>query len=346
MSATLARGATSAPELWVRCRRCGADDAAAVVRSDDRLLGLPGEFRVVRCRRCGFLYTNPQPGDAVLSRHYPPSYPVFGAVRDARPRSERGARARLRAGVLAARGYPVSGPRWQVAGRLASRLLPQRFLWLPPFVPGGTLVDVGCATGAYLAEMRDLGWQVIGVEPNARAAAAARQRLGLPVRTGTLEDAALADACADVVVMRMVLEHVRDPRRALEEARRILKPGGRLLLSVPNAGSLEARLFGRHWSAWDLPRHLSHFSPESLSGLLHEAGFGATRVHHLVNANNISASIRYLAGRTGAGAPWHSRPLLPLAVVASLLRQSGRIAAEAKAPASDEVRPRSRWSAR
>jgi hypothetical protein len=194
VSATLAETTTSAPELWVSCRRCGADDAAAVVRSGDRLLALPGEFQVVRCRECGFLYTNPQPGEAVLARHYPPFYPVFGAVRDARPRRRRGARARLRAGVLAARGYPVPGPHWHLAGRLASRLLPQRFLWLPPFVAGGTLVDVGCATGAYLAEMRDLGWQVIGVEPDGRAAAAAREQLRLPVRTGTLEEARLADA--------------------------------------------------------------------------------------------------------------------------------------------------------
>jgi SAM-dependent methyltransferase len=330
----------------VCCRRCGADDGAAVVRSDDRLLELPGEFQVVRCRRCGFLYTNPQPRDAVLARHYPSHYPPFEAVRETRLGRRGALRARLRSGVLAARGYPVPGPRWHVAGRLASRLLTQRFLWLPPFVPGGTLVDVGCATGAYLAEMRDLGWKVIGVEPDGRAATAARDRLDLRVRTGTLEEANLADACVDVVVMRMVLEHVRDPRRTLEEARRILKPGGRLLLSVPNADSLEARIFDRHWFAWDLPRHLSHFSPESLSGLLDETGLGAPRIRYLVNANNIAASIRYLAGRTGAGAPWHSRPLLPLAVVASLLRQSGRIAAEARAPASDQVRARSRWSAR
>lgn len=333
--------AASAAEVWVPCPRCRADEGTPVVCSGDRLLALGGEFWVVRCKRCEFLYTNPQPGDAVLARHYPPAYPLFAPPAQADSGAVRGLRRRLRAGVLASRGYGRCGPVWLLAGRLAGRLLPQRFLWLPPFVAGGTLVEAGCATGAYLAEMRDLGWNVIGVEPDSGAAATARDRFGLDVRAATLEQANLPASCADVVAMRMVLEHVRDPRRTLAEARRILRPGGLLLVSVPNAGSLEARLFGRHWFAWDLPRHLSHFTAESLGGLLGEAGLGGIRVRHLVNANNLAGSLRYRRGEAGPGQP--GRALQLLALVAAAARTAGRIAAEARAPAAASL---SAWAER
>lgn len=330
--------------VWVSCRRCDADDPVPVFRGRDWLLGLPGEFEVVRCRRCGFLYTNPQPDETTLAVHYPTRYHA-----QPRPSAASGRlRSWLHSGVVAARGYPVAGAGIvrRALGRLAGRLLRQRFLWLPTFVPSGTLVDVGCGTGAYLAKMRELGWSVIGVEPSADAALVARNELGLDVRTGTLEEAELCEGCADVVVMRMVLEHVRDPRRTLTEVRRVLKPGGRLLLSVPNAGSLERRLFGRHWFAWELPRHLVHFTPASLKGLLCDAGLGPVRVHHLVNANNIAASIRYVAGRTGGAVPWQPRPFLPLAVLATLLRQSGRMAAESRRQACiEDAAAYYRWGA-
>lgn len=314
---------------WVPCPRCETHDAKVVVRSHDRLLGLPGEFRVLRCRRCGFLFTNPQPSDDTLARSYPSGY----FPPPAPPAPRRGLRARLRAAALAPRGYPseVPAPRrvWLSAGHLAGRLLAQRFLWLPPFLPGGSLVDVGCGAGSYLSEMRDLGWNVIGVEPSPVAAGLAREGLGLDVRQGSLEQVGLPDANADVAVMRMVLEHVPDPRRTLEEVSRILRPGGRLLLSVPNAGSVEAKLFGRHWFAWELPRHLSHFTVTSLTALLRETGFSVVRVRHLVNANNLAASLGYVLGRTGPARPWASRLLIPAAAALALARQSGRIAVEA-----------------
>lgn len=318
---------------WVPCRRCGQDRAVPVIASHDRLLGIPGEFRVVRCGGCGFLYTNPQPDDEALTLHYPSTYPMFETPAPSGPATRGRVRHRLRAAVLAARGYLPTGrhpgPLWVAAGRAAASLLAQRFQWLPPFVPGGTLVEVGCATGGYLAEMQELGWRVIGVEPNRGAAAASRQR-GLDVRTGTLEEAGLPEGSADVVVMRMVLEHVRDPRATLAEVRRVVRPGGLVLLSVPNAGSVEARLFGRHWFAWELPRHLSHFTPRSLAALVREAGFGQPRIRHLVNANNLAHSRHYRRGGTGSpGGP--GAGVRMLAVLAAAARTAGRISVEARA---------------
>lgn len=326
--------------LWVACRCCRADDCIPFLIGEDRLLGLAGSFQVVRCRGCGFLYTNPQPDEATLGRHYPPDYhaspepSVLGP-----PRPGAGLRARLLAGLLAERGYPGSSGRvgslWRSTGSLAGRLFAERFFWMPPFVAGGLLVDVGCGTGGYLAEMRELGWTVIGFEPSAGAGEAARERFGLDVRIATLEGADFADGSADVVTMRMVLEHVRDPRATLSEVHRILKPGGRLLLSVPNAGSLETRAFGPHWRGWELPRHLSHFTPRTLRALLEEMGFTSVDIRHLANANNLAASLHFRRG--GMGSPGQPRLLLRLTgLLAASVRTAGRIAAEARVPSAQE----------
>lgn len=334
MTAPPAKSAVAVPGLWVSCRRCSRDEADTVLVAQDRMLAIPGEFHVVRCTRCGFMYTNPQPDAETLTRHYPASYPAFVPPPAHRPsRSAEGMRAWLRNAVLAARGYPVTPPpRAARAGRLLSAALAQRFVWLPEFVPGGTLLEIGCATGPYIAEMRELGWNVIGVEPDESAARAARENLGLDVRTGTLEGSELPADCCDVVVMRMVLEHVPDPRATLAEAGRVLAPGGRLLISVPNAASIEARVFGDRWSAWDLPRHLSHFTPRTLAALLESCGFVVEAVHHLVNANNIATSLRYVSGRVGLASPWQARALLPLAAVQAAVRRSGRLAVAARRP--------------
>lgn len=324
----------SATEIRTRCLLCESDVWEPVITSSDRMLGIPGEFHVVRCTRCDFMYSHPQPDARTLKRHYPASYPAFAPPPAPRPsRAGRGIRAWLRNAVLAARGYPMAAPaRPALAGRSLSAALAQRFVWLPEFVPGGTLLEVGCATGPYIAEMRELGWNVIGVEPDESAARAARENLGLDVRTGTLEGSELPAGCCDVVVMRMVLEHVPEPRATLAEVGRVLAPGGRLLISVPNAASIEASVFGDRWFAWDLPRHLSHFTPHTLAALLESCGFVVEAVHHLVNANNIATSLRYVSGRVGLASPWQARALLPLAAVQAAVRRSGRLAVAARRP--------------
>jgi len=215
----------------------------------DRLLGLDGQFRLVRCRRCGLIYQNPQLTPAELARYYPPEYhPFLPAIEDER--------------------YPWR--RWDRRRGVDRRC---RAVIARATVHTGRVLDVGCATGVFLDGMRRWGWQAYGVEPNPVASAYARERLGLDVVTAELEVAGLADEYYDVVTFWDVLEHVPDPRRTLAEARRVLRPGGLLVLSLPSIGSIEARLFGCYWAGWDQPRHLALFPSSVLVRLLNETGF-------------------------------------------------------------------------
>src|SRR5262249_20591793 len=112
---------------------------------------------------------------------------------------------------------------------------------------GGRLLEIGCACGFLLVAARDRGFAVTGVEMSKWASEHARSQYGLDVRCARLEDLALPADGFDVAVMADVIEHLTEPRRTLAEVRRLLKPGGRLLLLTPDVGSLAARIAGQRW---------------------------------------------------------------------------------------------------
>jgi SAM-dependent methyltransferase len=233
---------------YVPCDLCGANDSEELFVGRDEWYGGEGTFPTMRCRQCGLIYVNPRPGPEAIGRYYPDEYaPYFIAVDDEPSRWQRlNRRLALRKRL-----------------RLVQRQLPQP----------GRVLDVGCATGSFLVTLRQAGWQVQGVEFNPQAAEYARQRHGLDVVTGTLADGRFPDNQFDLVIFWDVLEHVHQPRQTLEEAARITKPGGWLLLVLPNPGSLEARWFGQYWAGWDTPRHLYVYSRDVLSRFLSETGW-------------------------------------------------------------------------
>jgi SAM-dependent methyltransferase len=136
----------------------------------------------------------------------------------------------------------------------------------------GRLLDVGCGNGQFLAQMQKLGWEVMGVELDPEAVRIAEERFGLRVFQGTLEEARLPDGSFDTVTMNHVIEHVPNPIGLLAECRRILRPGGKLVVVTPNIESLGHRLFREAWRGLEVPRHLYIFSPRALQECAERAG--------------------------------------------------------------------------
>lgn len=154
-------------------------------------------------------------------------------------------------------------------------------VWLSPD-RHGTILDVGCGNGAFLATMRATGWYVAGVEPDSQAAKLARTMFDLSIQATTLEQAVMEPDTFDVARMNQVIEHLDDPVRTLRACYRVLRPGGRIVIATPNALSrAHVRIFHEHWVHLDPPRHLWVFSPEALRIAVEQAGF---RVEHLLTS--------------------------------------------------------------
>lgn len=136
----------------------------------------------------------------------------------------------------------------------------------------GVLLDVGAGTGAFSATMKKAGWNVTGLEPDELARKNADTLYNMQLQ----ELANLHNLPAntyDAITLWHVLEHVHDLHDYLEKFLEILKPAGRLIIAVPNHCSYDAKEYKQHWAAWDVPRHLYHFSPESMETLLGQKGF-------------------------------------------------------------------------
>ena len=186
----------------------------------------------------------------------------------------------------------------QAARRAQARFKLATLRYLPPRVPrSGRLLDVGCAAGFFLAEAR-AHYEVQGVELSAWSSQYARERLQLPVFTGTLQQAALPDDHFDVVTLWDVIEHVPDPVPLLAEAARVLKPGGRLVLSTGDWGSAYAQRKGPDWHLMTPPWHLTMFSRATLTRAAARAGLMPVGWRS--------------EGVAGDGRAWRNRPALLL----------------------------------
>jgi 2-polyprenyl-3-methyl-5-hydroxy-6-metoxy-1,4-benzoquinol methylase len=134
----------------------------------------------------------------------------------------------------------------------------------------GNLLDVGCGAGSFLATMQASGWATVGLEPDFDT----RQRVaakGLEVHSNE-HLFALQPGRFDAITLWHVLEHVHQLHDYLHQFRQLLKPGGKLLIAVPNYQAKEAGIYGAAWAAYDVPRHLYHFSPKSLQLLVQKHG--------------------------------------------------------------------------
>lgn len=296
---------------------CVPDDEFVLV-GRDRLHDLPGEFRIVRCRACGLMRTDPRPTPETIGFYYPDDYGPYQSTRVAADTDAEGGTA---------------GDRIK---RFGKRVMELNIVRTPELKPG-RMLEIGCASGSFMRQMAGAGWAVEGIEFSEKAAAAARAP-GYKVHAGALETAPDPTDAYDLVVGWMVLEHLHEPVAALRKLRAWTNPGGRLAISVPNAGSLERSAFGNAWFALHLPNHLYHYTPRTLAKVLDAGGWKIERIFHQRDVGNLVVSLGYrlrdrgvlpgVASRLAAFPRPGSKTkylLLPLAYLLSFFGQTGRM---------------------
>ncbi len=161
------------------------------------------------------------------------------------------------------------------------------------------VLDVGCGRGHLLREFRDRGWETLGTELDDASAKFPREALGLSVKVGTLEGLGFGAGAFDAVVLWHVLEHVPEPLAILRKIHRVLRPGGVLLVAVPDFSSWEARWGQAKWFHLDVPRHLQHFRRERLRRLFESAGFKVCAVANLAPKYDFFSWVQTLLNRAG-----------------------------------------------
>ena len=233
------------------CPRCETDGFVVLFVATDRLYRTTTrEFQVVECRRCSLLRLEPQPSPEELAQFYPNDY--WWAPDDSLV-------ARLEAIYRRA-------------------VLSDHLRFVAPGTEGREpVLDVGCGGGSFLAALSKRRTRVVGLDFSDRAAAVAWRQNGVPAVCGTLDHIPFPAESFGAITLFHVLEHVPQPGAYLAAAHRLLAPGGRLYVQVPNAACWQFLLLGQRWSGLDVPRHLIHFRAEDLERLLNEFGFQVLR---------------------------------------------------------------------
>ncbi len=281
------------------CPICGRPNQRPWLCAPDRLHGRHDEYTLLRCPACSlvWLMNAPKPGEMHL--HYTEAY------------------HRL-----------ISS-----AGDHAKRWI-RRKADLAKHKRSGTLLDLGCSSGSFLSSIRSASWRLYGIEMSAECATAAEARSGAQVFVGDVLSARFAPESFDVITCFDVLEHLYEPRKVMEKIAVWLKPTGIFYVQVPNIDSAEARVFGTYWHGLELPRHLFHYSPESLRNLAKAAGLWEEWLETRRNPA-VGTSLRYVwddmframgirrtavAYRGQAGLAWRAgRKLVRLSVLRALL---------------------------
>ncbi len=268
----------------VSCDLCGSLDCRPYLRAKDHINKIEGVFTVVQCRACGLLYTNPRPCRTEMSAFYPAStsYYVY-TEKDLEPMKVLS--GSYRAMLQHYKGYPgitKSSP------FLKALLLPYYLIKrhkfaieaIPDYVPDGALLEIGSSYGKFLHGMKSMGWKVQGIEMSSEAAAACKKVFDIDLLCQDMDSVSFGENSFDVVVMRMVLEHVFSPAEALKKISKWLKPAGKLILVLPDISGAEARLFKGFFYGLHLPNHLYHFSPNTISKYLVKYGFTLQGILH------------------------------------------------------------------
>lgn len=221
-----------------QCNICKTRDTRFLYQGRDKFLhSHERTFPVVRCNECGLVFLSPQPSKEDHDFFYSHEYP-FRPGKQAQPMSH-----------------------YQPVVDLMVKMKP------------GRVLDIGTGNSPFLPNMKSLGWDVCGTEMDEETIEDFRSQHQIDLFHGEVEDAGYADDSFDVVTIMGVLEHVRDPLSLIKEVARILKDDGLLCLYCFNRG-FEARLLGKYWGGFDVPRHLYSFPYQALEKLLRINGFG------------------------------------------------------------------------
>jgi SAM-dependent methyltransferase len=230
------------------CPLCSSENIAPYLKCTDHLVSRQ-VFELVTCRSCSFVFTQDYPDESESAGYYE-SDDYISHTDAGKALTDKTYHA-VRKFMLARKRKLVM----KLSGKQA-----------------GSILDIGSGTGHFLNEMKCYGWTAEGVEINDKARQFSIEHFGLKVISPG-ELSSLPRKSFDCISLWHALEHFHNPGHYLEEIKRLLRPGGVLIVALPNCESADAGYYREHWAAYDVPRHLWHFSPGTIRSFLGKSGF-------------------------------------------------------------------------
>ncbi len=235
------------------CPLCNSEDIQQYTAARDYMVsGL--EFGIFKCKQCRVLFTSPVPHESQIGEYYKDESYISHS------NTGKG---------LIARFYKI----------VRKRTMAEKYQLIRKHSnqQNGFILDVGAGTGSFVENMRRHGWQVLGLEPDEGARNVALREFKLELRKSE-ELFEIPEGKADVITLWHVLEHVHNLGSYMQQFHKILKDDGLLVLAMPNNRSTDARIYGKYWAAWDVPRHIFHFNPDSVTWLAQNFGFKVSAI--------------------------------------------------------------------
>jgi len=240
-----------------RCGVCQSEELLHRFCATDRNMRTTDErFAIVECRSCGICQTFPQLSSEQAKNYYPAVY------------------------------YPSLESSEHYYQKTSHQFQADKIAKLGRFRKSGKLLDVGCGVGYFVLEAVRAHFDAEGLEFSPDAASVGRELWTLKIQTGDFLRAEYPEASFEIVTLWQVFEHFPNPVETLRKVWQILKPGGLLVVAVPNIASIQASLFTNRWYHLDVPRHLFHYSPQTLGRLIEREGYQVKAVDYVSQEHN------------------------------------------------------------
>ena len=229
------------------CPVCGSSKIGTFLHGKD-FFSSEEDFDIVQCESCGFKFTKDFPNEENIFSYYDsPEYISHSNTR---------------------KGFVNFIYHW-----VRSLMLNKKTTLVNTHSTNkGILMDIGCGTGYFAGKMKQNGWEVLAIEKNPKAREFVKATWGIDVQD-TAQLQKIQEKKIDVITLWHVLEHIEQMNETMKQLHTILKDNGTLVIAVPNSNSYDAKVYKKYWAAYDLPRHLWHFSPNTFNYLAEKHGF-------------------------------------------------------------------------
>lgn len=238
-----------------KCPWCESQKTQTYLWVKDEFLSKE-DFQINECHNCGLLFTQPRPSKDKIGEYY----------KSDEYYSHQENKKGLIPNIYELIKHINLKKKWKTAANN---------------MQSGKILDIGCGVGDFLHIMEEKGWETTGIEPSEDAKKIARKRVKAKILAPE-EIAELEDESQDLITMWHVLEHVDDLKSEVYHLHRLLKKGGRLVLALPNFQSFDAQHYKRFWAAYDVPRHLNHFSKKSITKIFSNSALKLTKTDKLI----------------------------------------------------------------